>query len=363
MKTKQTPRLSLLIKKAVYFSFFLSIFSAAALQFSGCGDDTVSSNFNIDMPRFNWKTVSLNAENFNCIWARDTANIYLMSNVGNKLFKLTNGYLTNYNIGNHFIKQLSGNANNVVIFALDESGEMKFVIWNGAAQEVRTGIYIPDTLGNYFTGCATDDMGYWIASQSGIASYNGGVTTRYYVNDNMFVPKQIFKSQQNTIRITGESRNTQKIYELQDTAFVQIFENTGNYYLKVLRNEAYGYFFNENMPGPCFYNLSGNSYVENFCINTNIPISFGNNLTGTAFSDLFFYVYSHALFNELSSMGILHWDGYKFSREFEFEVEQPGIGNSATDLYSIDENNLIILDGQFPRMKLYVGTKKLKAQP
>ncbi|HRJ84963.1 MAG TPA: hypothetical protein PK753_13515 [Ignavibacteria bacterium] len=358
MKTKQTTRLSLLITKAVYFSCFLFLFSAAALHFTGCGDDTVSTNYNIDMPRFNWKTVSLNAENFNCIWSRDTANMYLMSNVGNKLFKLTNGSLTNYNIGNHLIKQLSGNTSNVVIFALDESGEMKFVIWNGAAQEIRTGIYIPDTLGNYFTGCATDDMGYWIASQSGIASYNGGSTTRYYVNDNMFIPKHIYKSRQNTIRITGESRNTQKIYELQDTAFVQIFENTGNYYLKVLRDEAYGYFINENIPGPCFYNISGNSYVENFCINTNIPISFGNSLSGTAFSDLFFEVYSSALFNELSSFGILHWDGYKFSREFEFEVQQPGIGNSATAFYSIDENNLLILEGQYPSKKLYIGTRK-----
>lgn len=358
MKTNQKPGLSLLIKKAVYFSCFLFLFSAAALQITGCGDETVSTNYNIDMPRFNWKTVSLNAENFNCIWARDTNNIYLMSNVGNKLFKLDNGHLTNYNIGNYYIKQLTGNTNGVVIFALDEQGELRFIFWNGGAQEVRTGIYIPDTLGNYFTGCATDDMGYWIASQSGIASYNGGDTTRYYVNDNMFIPKQIFKSRQNTIRVTGESRNTQKIYELQDTTFVQIFENTGNYFLKVLRNEAYGYFINENMTGPCFYNISGNSYIENFCINTNIPISFGSNISGTAFSDLFFYVYSPALFNELSSFGILHWDGYKFSREFELYSTPPGIGGTEFYFHSIDENIILILEGQYPSKKLYIGIRK-----
>lgn len=323
---------------------------------TGCGDDTVSSNYNIDLPRFNWRIVNLNTFYFDQVWGKDTGNVYLLSSTGNNLYKLSGGNLTNYYIGEDPIKQLSGTERDIVIFAMTDTRELKFIFWNGSSTEISTGLFLSDTLGTYFRGCATADLGAWICSQSGIVSFYNGNITRYSLDDPFFVPREIFRSHQNNIRITGKSREIQKMYEFRDTSFVKIFEYTGINELRVLNNEACGYYIDQNMTGPCFYDLSGTSFTENSCISTNIPISFGNNLSGTSFSNLFLHVYSTALFNELSSIGILHWNGNKLSREFEFDA-QGGIGFGVFQYYSIDENNHLILEGQ-SRLKLFIGTKK-----
>ncbi len=332
------------------------IIGISIIYSTGCSDDTVSSNYNLDLPRFNWRKVNLNAYYIDQVWAKDTGNVYLLGSTGNNLYKLSGGNLTNYYIGEDPIKQLSGTERDIVIFAMTDTRELKFIFWNGSATEIFTGLFLSDTLGTYFNGCATEDLGAWICSQSGIVSYSSGNINSYSLDDPFFIPKEIFRSHQNTIRITGKSREVQIMYEFRDTSFVKIFEYTGINELRILNNEACGYYIDQNMTGPCFYDLSGTSFTENSCISTNIPISFGNNLSGTSFSNLFLYVYSTALFNELSSIGILHWNGNKLSREFEFDP-QGGIGFGVFQYYSIDENNHLILEGQ-SRFKLFIGTKK-----
>ena len=342
-------------------TLLILLITAISIIYSpGCGDDSVSSNYNIDLQRFNWRTVSLFPNNFNEIWANDTGKIYLLSLSTSNLYKLSGGNLTNYNIGNNNIQRLSGTKDNVVIFALSGENELKFIFWNGSPMEISTGFFLPDTLSHLFTGCVTDNMGAWICSQYGIVSYNNGSLNYYYLDEPLFIPDNIFKSSQNTIRITGESVYRKIMYELQDTAFVKIFDYTGNYNLQVLNNEAIGYHIDENMTGPCFYIISGNNFIENYCINTNIPISFGSNISGSSISDLFFPVYSNAVFNGLSSNGILHWNGNRFSREFEFDAHRPGIGFGVLYNYSIDNDNHLILEGEYPHIKLYIGTRKLK---
>lgn len=324
----------------------------------GCVDDTISSNYNIDLPRFIWRKVNLNADYFDQVWAKDTGNVYLLSIMGTNLYKLSGGNLTNYYINEDPIKQLAGTESGIAIFAMTDTRELKFIFWNGAVTEISTGLFLSDTLGTYFRGCATDDLGAWICSQSGIVTYNNGNINRYSLDDPFFIPEEIFKSQQNTIRITGKSREIQEMYEFRDTAFVKIFQYEGNNELRVLNNQACGYYIDEYSTGPCFYDISGTGFIENSCISTNIPISFGNNLSGTSFSNLILYVYSPALFNELSSIGILHWNGNKLSREFEFDPKQPGIGDPIFGFHSIDENNLLMLEGEYLRIKLYIGTRK-----
>ena len=325
---------------------------------TGCGDDTISSNYNIDLPRFNWRKVNLNTEYFDQVWAKDTGNVYLLSIMGTDLYKLSGGNLTNYYISEDPIKQLAGTESGIAIFAMTDTREFKFIFWNGSATEISTGLFLSDTVGTYYSGCATDDLGAWICSQSGIVSFNRGNINRYSLDDPFFIPKEIFKSHQNTIRITGKSREIQQMYEFRDTVFVKIFQYEGNNELKVLNNQACGYYIDEYMTGPCFYDISGASFIENSCISTNIPISFGNNLSGSSFSNLFICVFSTALFNELNPNGILHWNGNKLSREFEFDAKQPGIGDPIFDFHNIDENNLLMLEGEYPRIKLYTGTRK-----
>lgn len=361
MLNKKFHKTSLSFKqKNVKYLFYLFIFNISAVMlYPGCSDDTVSSNYNIDLPRFNWRTVNLYSNYFNQVWANDTGNIYFLSCSSSDLYKLSGNILTNYTIGNNYIQRLSGTKNEVVIFALSNTNELKFILWNGSPLEIPTGFILPDTLDPKFTGCATENMGYWICSQTGVVFYNNGNIKYYYLNEPFFNPRKIFKTNQNTIRITGESINRQIMFELQDTTFIKIFDYTGNYFLQVLNNEAIGYYISEHMTGPCFYTLSGNNFIENYCINTNIPISFGLYFfSGSSFSDIFFPVYSTALFNELSSTGILHWNGYKFSKEFEFEAREPGIGFGVLNNYSIDENNFLILEGYYPKITLYIGTRK-----
>lgn len=356
MFIKILQKISLSFTKYLIYLFVLSI--SAVLVITGCSDGTVSSNYNIDLPRFNWRTVNLNYNNFSQLWANDTGNIYLLDHSTPNLYKLSGGNITNYYIGDNYLHKLSGIGNQPVIFALSDLNELKFIFWNGSPLEIPTGLYINDTVGNIFRGCVTENLGAWICSQSGIVSYNNGSIKYYFLDEPFFIPDKIFKTNQNTIRITGESINRQLMFELQDTTFVKIFDYTGNYRLQVLNTEAYGIYMDENMTGPCFYTISGNNFIEIFCINTNIPISFGSFISGASFSDILIPVYSPALFNELSSFGILHWNGNKFSREFEFDIKQPGIGNGIFNNYAIDENSFLILEGEYPVIKLYIGSRK-----
>lgn len=323
----------------------------------GCSDDTISTNYNIDLPRFNWRKINLAADNFDQVWAIDTGSVYLLSTMGTNLYKLSGGNFTHYYIGEDPIKQLAGTESGIAIFAMTDTRELKFIFWNGIGTEISTGLFLSDTVGTYYSGCATDDLGAWICSQSGIVSYNSGNINRYSLDDPFFIPKEIFMSQQNTIRITGRSREIQQMYEFRDTAFVKIFQYEGNNELRVLNNQACGYYIDEYMTGPCFYDISGTGFIENSCISTNIPISFGNNLSGSSFSNLFICVFSTAIFNELNPNGILHWNGNKLSREFEFDPKQPGIGDPIFSFHSIDENNLLMLEGEYLRIKLYIGTR------
>lgn len=344
------------ISKYLIFLFVFSI--SAVLLIPGCGDDTVSSDYNIEMPRFNWRKINLYQNDFDQVWAIDTGNIYLLNISSSNLYKLSEGNLTNYYIGNNYIHLLSGIGNQIIIYALSDLNELKFIFWNGSATEVSTGFFLPDTLGNFFTGCATENMGYWISSQSGVVSYNNGNLNFYYLDDPFFTPERIFKSSHNTIRMTGNSFERKIMYEFQDTSFVKIFDYSGNYLLRVLNNEAIGYHIDEYMTGPCFYTISGNTFIESFCTSTNFPISFGSYFSGSSLSDLFIPVYSNAVFNEPRSNGILHWNGNKFSREFAFDFPVPGIGFGVYSNFIIDENTSLILEGYYPKISLYIGTRK-----
>jgi len=350
--------------------FVMLLILISIINFSGCKDDPVTvDGYVFAAPRFNWRTIDINNAGGVDIWARDTNRIYLLDDMRNSLFVITGGNANQYNTGNYDMFSMTGvSENELIIFGLSPESELTFIKWNGGGFEYfPSGVYLPEYFERWFLGCVGNQNESWICSKKGIVKLEGNTVTTYSYPDSTMNFNDIFRSSDNKIQIICEGslpgQYVQKIYELQDTAFVQTFEfmeplgNTnGRILIKELNGITFGLTFNQNdiYGMVCFKHFNGTGFTDNFCLDAglyNIKVIAGSN-----FQDFSIIASTDEYVFENTQKGLLYWDGFVLSREVELPV--PMILEYDFKLISANESTFLVMYDSGASTRILAGTRK-----
>lgn len=367
----------IILRIAVFLTVIIT-----AINFISCGDDTVTVTENeFDPPRFNWRSFELQNTGYADIWAQDTNNIFLLNHIYHSLYKLHNRNISTYYIGNYGLNQMQGISNNEIYIFGCESGITPTIIkWDGAGfTYYPTNITMPGSSGVNNKHFMRNSNEIWICTKKGIARFDGVNYNYFDYGDSTMTPDGIFLSERNSIQYfcskvvdsTGEIE--QALYELQDNTFIKIFEYSENpnitrsyIYLKEIRGNKFGIKINYSVGANwsmCYYDFNNYSFSFGYCFSSKFITLQTDvrsiNPVGTNLNNYIMFIESESGFFEHYRTGFVHWNGYKFSKEFGLS----GAGYPFYEeyiLFNINESSYLLLQPNIveARNTLYIGTKK-----
>jgi hypothetical protein len=362
--------------------FFLITGSLSiALIFIACDDDNPVTPpvSEFDSARFNWRTDEIPHTGFAGMWAQDTSNIFLLNNYDHSLYKESGGNVTIMDAGNYYFSDIKGLSNNEVYLFGESKDDYKLNIvkWSGASFEAHPSNVTINRNGRFIRGCAVSPNEIWTISNNGISKFDGIKMTDYVYEDTLADPNFLFLSNDNKIQYIASKffepfQVEIKLYQFNDSSFTKIFdyvftEGSGETFLQQIGGHKFGLQMNGPTGGPfsmCMKYFTGTSFTEYFCFNKKIQTlwrSLPNNPTGVNLQNFVILVNTdESLFS--SRVGIVNWNGDKFSRELMLTgFINPGEYFNTYIVYCIDENNYLVLEpqGSFgPNNTLYIGTRK-----
>lgn len=365
------PSSRISLQKSFKFSSLLSAFSLvyALLLFNGCSDDPVTAEgYVFETPRFNWRTTEINETGYIDFWAQDTSKMFLLDYDRRSLAVYSGGILNRFSAGNFEMVSMSGiSQNEIMVFGISADTEITFIKFNGGGFEnYPSGIYIPASYSNTFPACYVSSNEAWICSKKGIARLDGNIITAFQYPDSLTTPSDVFKSANGTMQFisygTSSGQSIQRIYELQDTAFVKIYEmsiperNSSRYELRELNGRSYilAYTEDEYNQIACFRILDGYNISEIICMNAGIYAFYG--IAGTSFQNMALVaITSQNVYS--STRGILYWDGTVLSRELELPPP-PVFMEYRYFINNPDNNTILMMYAVDNKTKLLTGTRK-----
>lgn len=358
-------------KQSFKIKSLLSVLSLmySLLLISGCGEDPVTvKSYVFETARFNWRTSEINETGFIDFWAQDTSKIFLLDYYQRSLAMYSGGVLNRYNAGNFEMVSMSGiSQNEIMIFGISSDTEITFIKFNGGGFEnYPSGVNMPESYGNTFPACYVSSNEAWICSKNGIARLNGNSITAFQYPDSFTTPSDIFKSSSGTMQFisagTSSGQSVQRIYELQDTAFVKVYEmsiperNSSRYDLRELNGWSYilAYTDDEYNQIACFRILDGYNISEIICMNAGIYMFYG--IAGTSFQNMALVaITNETVYN--SKRGILYWDGVVLSRELELPPP-PAFMEYRYLIRTPDNNTILMMYAGDNTTKILTGTRK-----
>jgi hypothetical protein len=351
--------------------------------FSSCSDDTVSppkppvSEF--DSARFNWRTENIYYRGFAGAWAIDTNHIFLLNHANRNLYIVSGGNTAIYYAGDYYFNEIKGISNSeVYLFGAGlYDNKLTIIKWNGSSFETHaTNTIVRNT--RFIRGCAISSNEVWICSNNGISKFDGVNMTNYVYEDSLLDPDFFFLSVDNKLQYIAakalDSVDVQAcLFELRDTAFVRIFNDTiipypdrSSTFLEVIGGYKYGLKLNEPLGSPwsvCLQYFTGSAFMDYFCFNNkieNLHIATSANPVGLNLQSFIFLVHTdRSLFG--SNVGIIHWNGEKPSKELMVLPYESPYYYDTFILCCINSDNYLVLepDGYNPdNTWLHIGTKK-----
>jgi hypothetical protein len=347
--------------------------------FASCGDDTVTPpQSEFDPPRFNWRTVEIPGQynGFSGIWAKDTSNIYLINYFPANFTHIFKSNIETFNIGNYGVTEIEGiTENEIYIFGAVPypDNTLTIIKWNGAGFEYfPTGIIV-GTNNAQIKGCVVSSNEIWIGTENGLSKFDGINFYNYtYGNPNLFL-KDIFLGNNGKVQYIAERQFNEttiqtSLYEFRDTSFIRIFNEISTPYPIInLLSEVNGYKIGIEMnlqnQSVCLNNFIDTSFIPYICFSNKIEgpmITTSNNPVGMNLQNFIFLVTAKQGFFEHTRIGIINWNGSRFSKELE--LGYPGsYPYDAHIAFGVNQNNYLVLEpgyGTPAHATLFIGSKK-----
>lgn len=354
------------------FKFLLSCFAFVGVFFiHGCSDEPVSVDKQIfRTQQFNWQTTEIQQGNFSDIWADESNVVYMLSFFDKSLYKLSDKTLSQFYAGEYNLYSMDAVSRNAIfIFGISQYLQITFVKWNGSGFEyIPSGVFLNQYGGSGIQGCAIDQDEAWICSQKGIVRNQGGNITTYDYPDSSMVPKEIFKSPGGNIQIICENyvqgRHIQKIYELQNNTFTEIYDLSEPYpesTTRTLIGQLNGivfqqvYKFEGASASICLKSYVGSAFNEMYCLGNKINMI--RKLDGNIFGELILYGETYQGPYQYPKRQIFTWNGTFLSREIE--MPNPSmITDYNVIIKSVNPDLVHIMHNWEGFTKILTGTRK-----
>jgi len=361
------------IKLAILISFLLFFIS--------CSDDVViQKTEDFDPPRFNWRAKDVSYHGYSGMWAIDTNKIFILNNIYNTLNIVQNDYTESHYVGEYGLEKIDGISNNeIYIFGGSNYPEnaQTIIKWNGAGFEFYpTGIITTPGWGTSIKGLAVNSNEIWLCSQDGISMFDGIKMNYFVYEDSLLIPTNLFYTNDNKLQyIAIKYFDTfyiqQCLFEFRDTGFVRIYNYIGNpeplmtyTFLNEIGGYKYGLELKRSPWSICIHNFYSSLFTAYFCFNNKILDTWpseSNNPVGSNLQNFIFLISSSDfIFEPGYKVGIIHWNGYKESKEIGLRSFTPFPYTNFILRYINDDCFLVL--GQYTEnvgnSTLYIATRK-----
>ncbi len=352
--------------------YFLASFTFAGVFYiHGCSDAPVSVDKQIYLTQqFDWRTTEIQQGNFSDLWADESNVVYLLSFFDKSLYRLSDKTLNQFYAGEYNLYSMDAVSENAIyIFGISQNFQITFIKWIGTGFEyIPSGVFLDQYGGSGIRGCAIDQDEAWICSQKGIIRSQGGNITVYNYPDSLMMPRAIFKSPAGNIQIICENYvselHIQKIYELQNNSFTEVYELAEPYpgnSTMTLINQLNGivfqlvYKFEGASSSICLGSYVGSAFNEMYCFGNKIDII--HELDGSIFGELILYGETYQGPYQTPKREIFTWNGTFLSREIEMP-DPPAIMDYNVKIKSVNPSLVHIMHNGEGITKILTGTRK-----
>jgi hypothetical protein len=349
------------IRQKILSVTYLILFILFFLTLHSCSDDIVSPTDNqIDSARFTWYADTIYNHMLIDAWTADPNVLYIVD-YGNDLLKLENHNVIEFSFSNFYPRTITGITNNEIYIGggkYDNNGLFvphlkKFDGFTFTDYEIN----IPNIGDALFKSCAKSSNEIWFGTPKGILKFDGTNFNWFPAPDTIVTIWKIYLDEFKTpsFNYYGDwfpdtTAVYQYIYKYSDNQIVQFFNNTSLWTPFIMLNnfqngELFGkttstiyHFLNKsftkilNVPSTTakFRFTLGNSYSD-------FVSEIGPNLNGKTY--------------------LMHWDGQKWSKEFE--APRPGTPYPYPTVLSVNNVYYILWDVEGTvTTNIYKGIKK-----
>ena len=337
----------------------------------GCSDELVSVDKQIfRTQQFNWQTTEIQQGNFTDLWADRSNVVYMLSYDDRSLYKLSDKNLTQFYAGDYNLYSMDAVSENAIyIFGISQDFQLTFIKWNGSGFEyIPSGVFLDQYGSSWMRGCVITPDEAWICSQTSIIQSQGGNITTYIYPDSTMVPKSIFKSPGGKIQVICEKYisglHIQKIYELQDGSFAEVYEHAEPYlqsttrtFIGQLNGSVFQqvYKFEGESASICVRSYDGSAFNEMYCLGNKINMI--RELDGNLFGELILYGETYQDPYQYPKRQIFTWNGTFLSREIEMP-DPPAIMDYQVKIKSVNPDLVHIMHNGEELTKILTGTRK-----